>query len=315
MSDLDGRVGETVGDAWTIESVLGAGATSVVYRARHRSGQRVAMKILLRSCVADAEVRERFVREADALRRVNHPNVVQVIGSATTDDGVPLIMMELLEGRTLEELVRREQITILRAVDITSAVLSALTACHDRGILHRDVKPANVFITREGRIKLVDFGVARLSGHNETQRRLAIGTLAFMSPEQARGDAQGITVDVYGAGAMLYSLLVGDGPRRGEKDLGKIGREGVVPLTLVAPDLPASLAAVVDRSLSWECSERWPSARAFEEALRAIPRGQLSQIDAPVAIEPVSPRRDSSDSCESRATVPDPIFVRRSAAE
>jgi serine/threonine-protein kinase len=311
LVDIDGRVGEVVGGAWTIESVLGAGATSVVYRARHRTGQCVAMKILTRACASDIEVRERFVREAEALRRVTHPNVVQAIGAANTDDGVPLLMMELLEGHTLAQLVRHEKITILRAVDIASAVLSALAACHDRGVLHRDVKPSNVFVTREGRIKLVDFGVARLSGQNETQRRLAIGTLAFMSPEQARGDSHGVTVDVYGAGALLYTLLTGDAPRRGEKDLGRIGREGVVPLTLVAPGLPASLAAVVDRALAWECSERWPSARAFEEALRAIPRGQLSQIDAPVPIEDLVPRRDSSESCESRATIPEPIFSRR----
>jgi serine/threonine-protein kinase len=312
LVDIDRRVGETVGGAWTIESVIGSGATSVVHRARHPSGQRVAMKILLRACVSDHEVRERFVRESDMLRRVRHPNVVQAIGAANTDDGVPVLMMELLEGRTLAELVRREPITILRAVDVAVAVLRALAACHERGVIHRDVKPTNVFVTHEGRIKLVDFGVARLSGRGETQRRLAIGTLAFMSPEQARGDAQGVTADVYGVGAMLYSLLTGEAPRRGEKDLGRIGREGVVPLTLSAPALPRSLAAVVDRAMSWDGSERWQSARAFEDALQAIPRGQLSRIDAPIRLEETTPSRDSSEPCESRATIPEPIFVRRS---
>ena len=265
-------VGTLIGGAWRIEKLMGTGATARVYAARHVNGAASAFKVLKRELMFDSAAVERFEREAALGCRIRHPSVVEVWGTTRTDDGVPAIMMELLEGETLARRVTRGPQRLSDAVSIVVAVLRGVDACHREGIVHRDLKPSNVFLTHEGGVKLLDFGVARVVGGRSTSRRLAIGTPAFMSPEQARGAPVDARADVFCAGMMLHALIVGRLPRDGndERALVSAAREGVRPLSLAAPQVPKALAGVVDRALSWEPESRWPSARAFAEALVAV---------------------------------------------
>jgi len=266
------REGTTIAGVWQLEHLLGRGATALVYAARHTGGTVSAVKILRKTMVEDQAIVLRFLREASLASRVRHPSVVEVWGATRTDDDVPAIMMELLQGETLAARVARGPHRVSEAVAITIAVLRGVGACHEVGIVHRDLKPSNVFLTHTGATKLLDFGVARVVGSLPTSRRMAIGTPAFMSPEQARGAPVDARTDVFCVGMLLHSLIVGRLPRGGDDDrvLATAAREGVRPLVLAAPHVPRALALAVDRAVSWAPEARWPSASAFADALSAV---------------------------------------------
>ncbi|MBI2392344.1 MAG: serine/threonine protein kinase [Deltaproteobacteria bacterium] len=272
IRDEDQRVGTTIDDAWTIERAIGVGATAVVYAARHRSGNVAAMKILRRDHRDDLDALARFVREAEVARKIRHPSIIEVWGLSTTDDGVPVIVMELLEGETLSQRLHRGPQPVGAAIALGIDILRGVAACHAQGVLHRDLKPSNVFVTTEGAAKLLDFGVARARDRIPTSRRMAIGTPAFMAPEQARGGAVDARADVFCVGAILHTLITGTLPRRGDEErvLATAAREGVRPLALAAPGVPLAVAEVVDKALSWSPESRWESATAFADALSAI---------------------------------------------
>src|SRR5580692_1517641 len=218
------RVGSTVKDKWRLEALLGAGGMASVYSAVHRNGRRVAIKVLHPELSAVSSLVTRFLREGYLANRVGHPNAVAVLDDDRTEDGAVFLVMELLEGHSLERHAksggeRLSRSTILRLVDET---LDVLAAAHAKGIVHRDIKPANLFMTLEGHIKVLDFGIARLAeplGDGPlTQTGFAIGTPSFMPPEQARGrwELVDARTDVWAVGATMYALLTGDRPRHGE---------------------------------------------------------------------------------------------------
>jgi serine/threonine-protein kinase len=272
-----GRLGSRVG-RWTLVRVIGEGGTASVFEGRRRDGARAAVKILSRDLASDSELGARFLREARIVSSLDHPGVVRVLDEGRTKDGLPYLAMELLDGETLEERRVRKggRLAVSEVLWAADGALSVLAAAHARGIVHRDVKPENLFLTRKGRIKLLDFGIARLAdggSQPRTSAGLVLGTLAYMAPEQARGEVDeiGVASDVWGVGATMFVLLSGRVVRDdfSVKGLLEAGTQAVVPLASVAPDVAVAVASVVDAALSFDPQVRWPSAAAMRVALHA----------------------------------------------
>jgi serine/threonine-protein kinase len=258
-----------------------------VYEAEHLSlDRRVALKLLKRDLASSGRARARFEREARAAGRVDHDNVCEVIDVGVTEDGAPFLAMPLLRGQTLGDLLSDQgALDVSRAADIMRQVLSALSAAHGRGLIHRDLKPDNVFLTKVGDradfVKLLDFGIAKLgiepgaADHDRplTDTGAVMGTPHYMSPEQARGArAVDERADLYAAGVILYEMLTGQRPIRGESTneiLWKIWNEPLTPPIALRPDLPPSIDAFVVRAMARDRNERFCSAEAMTAALEA----------------------------------------------
>jgi eukaryotic-like serine/threonine-protein kinase len=273
-----GRVGTVVKDKWRLEALLGAGGMACVYSAVHRNGRRVAIKVLHAELCAVPSIVTRFLREGYLANRVGHPGAVVVLDDDRMDDGSVFLVMELLEGHSLERYAKPGRPTLPRdtTTRLMAETLDVLAAAHARGIVHRDIKPANLFLTTDGHVKVLDFGIARLAeatGDGQlTQTGASIGTPSFMPPEQARGRWEQVDArtDVWAVGATMYALLKGDRPRHAEtkqEEMLLAMTQPLVPLATVVPDIAPAIAAVVDRAVSHEREGRWGDAAAMREAV------------------------------------------------
>ena len=272
------RLGTVLREKWRLERLLGAGGMGVVYAATHRNGKRVALKMLHPEFSGHPEVRARFVREGYVANSVDHRGVVSVLDDDVTDDGAAFLVMELLEGESIEQRWRRcgGVLAPTDVLSITDQLLDVLAAAHARGVVHRDIKPENVFLTREGVVKVLDFGIARmleLAGGSGTKTGTTMGTPAYMAPEQALGEIEkiGPQTDVYSVGAMMFALLSGELVHPGESSQKQVifaATRQARSLGTAAPGLPAELVAVVDRALSFDRGARWPDARSMQQAVR-----------------------------------------------
>jgi len=279
-----GRVGTVLNGKWHVDAQIGSGGMATVYAATHRNGIRAAIKMLHTQLSRDPSTRARFLREAYLANAVNHPGVLKVHDDGVTEDGGVYLVLDLLEGETIE--ARRNRfggaLPIDEALRIADDSLDALAAAHERGIVHRDVKPENVFLTNGGRVRLLDFGLARMKGQSgeNTRTGVTIGTPQFMPPEQAQGrrDAVDACSDIWGVGAMLFTTITGqyvhDAPNLHEQLMASATMRAR-PLRSVAPEVSEPVAVVVDRALELEPSDRWESAREMQRALRAA-RGPIS---------------------------------------
>jgi len=277
---------------YVIESKLGQGGMGVVYRARDtRLGRAVALKVLAVEVTADPERRRRFVREARAAAAVTHPAVAQVY-DVDEVDGVIFIAMELVEGRTVRQMIAAHDVDILRAIDIALQVGSGLAKAHEAGIVHRDIKADNVMVTPDGHAKLLDFGLAKLvepessadsSGElptrgastAPTQAGMVLGTIAYMSPEQARGRAVDQRSDIFSLGVLLYELSTGQMPFAGGSPIDTmhaIAFDEARPVTEIRPGLPPDLQRVVARCLRKQPEDRYQTTRAFVDDLKRLRR-------------------------------------------
>jgi TolB-like protein len=263
---------------------IGHGGMGAVYRARDtRLDRDVAIKVLRDRLVTDADARARFEREAKAVAALSHPNILAIYDFGVAGD-VPYSVTELLEGQTLRDQLASGPVPWRRAVEIAAALADALTSAHGRGIVHRDVKPENVFLTGDGRVKLLDFGLARSTGHArarrpsespttiETTAGLVLGTMGYMAPEQARGDAAEAAADIFALGCVLYEMV--SGLRAFERDtpaetLAAILHAPVPPLPEEA-HAPAALARVIEYCLQKSPAKRFRSARDAAVALRTL---------------------------------------------
>jgi serine/threonine-protein kinase len=293
------RVGTFVKDKWRLDKLLGVGGMASVYAATHRNGKRVAIKILHDELALDTDVRTRFLREGYLANAVDHEGVVSVVDDDITEEGAIFLVMELLEGETLERrLERKARLPVAEALWITGELLDVLAAAHARGILHRDIKPDNVFLTRRGRLKLLDFGIARQNGEtlslSTTQSGATMGTPAYMSPEQARGRWEEVDArsDVWAVGATLFCLLSGRSVHEAATTMNEqllaAMTSSAPPALSVLPELPPEVAAVLDRALAYRAADRWESANAMHEAIRAA-RSALE------ARRPPTPDPDKTD--------------------
>jgi beta-lactam-binding protein with PASTA domain len=271
---------------------LGAGGMAEVWCAEDEVlGRRVALKLLGSRFAEDPEFRERFRREAQAAAGLAHPNIVGIFDRAEWE-GTPYIAMELVDGRTLKEMVtERGPLPPAVAVNFVEQMLRALGYAHRRGIVHRDVKPQNVIIDREGTAKVADFGIARAANSSDmTQTGTMVGTVQYFSPEQAQGLPVDPRSDLYSAGVVLYELLTGRLPFEGEAPVSialKHVNERPVPPGQLRPGLPPALEAVVMRSMEKDPALRYQSADEFIAALEAAMRAPMRPIVVdPAPVEP-----------------------------
>lgn len=266
---------------------LGSGGMAEVWCAEDEVlGRRVALKLLGTRFAEDPEFRERFRREAQAAAGLAHPNIVSIFDRAEWE-GTPYIAMELVDGKTLKELVReRGPLPPEIAVGLTEQILGALAYAHRRGIVHRDIKPQNVILDPEGQAKVADFGIAR-AGHSQmTQTGAIVGTVQYLSPEQANGHPVDRRSDLYSAGIVLYELLTGHVPFDGEAPVSialKHVNERPVPPGQLRPGITPALEAVVLRALEKDPNLRFQSAEEFIAALEQARRAPTR----PIVVEPV----------------------------
>ena len=287
------RVGRTLCGKWTITRVLGVGGMAAVYEATHRNGKRVAIKMLHTELSIDPGIRARFLREGYAANRVEHPGAVSVSDDDVADDGSVFLVMDLLDGETLESRRMRSGGTLHvdEVLAITDRVLDVLAAAHAKGIVHRDLKPENLFITRDGSVRVLDFGIARVreisGGSLATQAGMTMGTPAYMPPEQARAlwDEVDARTDIWAIGATMYTLLTGkivhDGRTMNEQLLSAMTKTAP-PVASVVP-VSAPIAHVVDRALAFERDARWASAEVMQHAIR---EAYAASQGAPISTAP-----------------------------
>ena len=276
------RVGQVLRGKWRLDALLGVGGSACVYAATHRNGKRGAVKLLRPDISVNEEARRRFLREGYVANRIEHPGAVVVLDDDMAEDGSVFLVMELLEGQTLEDYARAFPGARVRPSDaafVVDKLLDVLATAHDKGIVHRDLKPENVFLTTGGDVKILDFGTARVgegpSNGRMTEAGHIMGTPAFMPPEQALGHNAEIDgrTDLWALGAIVFYVLTGQLIHTAET-LNKVLLSAMTrqapKLATVAPDVPRELCEIVDRALLFERDKRWPDARAMQRALRSV---------------------------------------------
>jgi len=280
------QVGQSLGD-YAILQELGKGGFGQVYKVEHTiTGRREAMKVLAASNANAGDQAERFLREIRLQASLSHPHIAVVHTAFWVNDDLALVC-ELLEGESLQQLLERQGPTQRQAMEIMSQVLDALSYAHARGIIHRDVSPANIFVTPGGTVKIIDFGLAKAATDLRlTREGSPIGAAHYMSPEQIRG-AQDIDArtDIYSCGVVLYELLTGKKPFEGDNafDIMKAQTEQVPPSPMEAnPQISTALSEIVLRALAKKPEARFQSADALLLALREVP----AEITPSVAARP-----------------------------
>ena len=271
------RVGKVLREKYRIERVLGAGGMATVYAAVHRNGSRVALKVLHEELSVRGDIRARFVREGYVANMVGHPGAVKILDDDVAEDGSPFLVMELLTGETLRALCRRlgGRLEPREALALGHQLLDVLGAAHAAGIVHRDIKPENLFLTTARTLKVLDFGIARIEddpGGLATATGTRLGTPAFMPPELALGRTSEIDgrTDLWSAGATLFQMLSGQIVHEAPAAAEIVVRAATVParsLATAAPGVPAEVVSLVDRALRFVREDRWPSARAMQQAI------------------------------------------------
>ena len=274
------RVGSRLRGKWRLDRVIGSGGMATVYAATHRNKNRVAIKMLHPELALDEEVQTRFLREGYLANSVEHPGTVRVLDDDVAEDGAPFLVMELLDGETLEArwLRKGQHLPMREALAVVDQLLEILEAAHAKGIVHRDVKPENLFLTRDGSLKVLDFGIARLRevspDGQSTTVGMVLGTPAFMAPEQARArwDEVDARTDLWAVGATLFTLISGAYVHESDTINEQLILAATTPaqsLADVAPDAPPALVAVVDRALAFDKADRFADAASMRAQVRA----------------------------------------------
>jgi eukaryotic-like serine/threonine-protein kinase len=266
-------------DRYEVGRLLGAGGMAEVFEGRDRLlARRVAIKVPLSQYAHDPEFAHRFRREAQAAASLSHPGVVAVYDTGS-ENGTHFIVMEYVDGRTLKDVIRAEApLYPDRAAEICADVCSALAAAHARGLVHRDVKPANIMLMPDGRVKLMDLGIARAAaGETATQTAAMLGTAQYLSPEQAQGQTVDYRSDLYSLGCCLYEMLTGTVPFRGATPVAiayRHVREDPAPPRLLNPDVPPSLEAVCLKAMAKRPEDRYQTAAELRADLERARAGQ-----------------------------------------
>ncbi len=272
-------IGQSVSHYRILER-LGGGGMGIVYKAEDTRLKRlVALKFLSPALTSESDARQRFETEAQAASSIDHPHVCTIHEINETADGQVYICMAYCQGETLRQRIAGGPLTIEGAVVIAVQIAEGLEAAHRRGVIHRDVKPANVILADGEAVKLVDFGLALLADRSRISRRgLMVGTVGYMAPEQARGDPVDHRADLWSLGVVLYEMLAGRLPFSGPSDtpvLHAIETARVPPVQDLRPEVPAALSAVIERCLEKDPRRRFQSAAQVAEALRRVRRSLL----------------------------------------
>ena len=285
-------IGKTISHYKILEK-LGEGGMGVIYKAEDTQLKRpVVLKFLSPELTRDPEAKKRFVHEAQAASALDHPNICTIHEIDETEDGQLFMVMAYYEGETLKQKIAQGRWSVDAMVEMARHIAQGLIAAHEKGIIHRDIKPANVMITPDGMAKILDFGVAKLAGQGGmTRTGMTAGTVAYMSPEQARGEEVDPRTDIWSFGVVLYEMLSGSLPYRGEYEAAMIYsilNESPEPLTSFRGDIPVRLQRVVSRSLEKERTRRYPDMASMLEELEtasaaniALPKPEKSIIVLP----------------------------------
>ncbi len=275
----EARLGTTLNGKWTLERLLGLGGMAAVYEATHKIGRKEAIKILHPEVARSKELVLRFEQEARATNKLSHPGAVEIRDTDTSEEGCPFLVMELLEGENLaQRAARLDGLPREELLQYVDELLDVLAAAHALGIIHRDIKLDNLFVTTDQRLKVLDFGIARvLSGPQLTRLGARLGTTAYMAPEQVIAGEVDCRTDVFAVGATMFRVIakrrVHEAPTEPEL-LVKMGADRAPPLATVAPGVDAGLALVVDRALQFRREDRYPSALAMQGDVRALRAGE-----------------------------------------
>ena len=323
------RVGTVLRGKWHLDRILGIGGTACVYAATHRNRSRVAIKVLHAEFAANKSIVTRFLREGYVGNAVSHPGTVRILDDDTTEDGEAFLVMELLDGETLGDRVERlGRLPPYEVAAIGIQLLDVLAAAHAQNIVHRDLKPDNVFVTRTGQLKVLDFGIARLreaaiESNTGTLQGSLLGTPGFMAPEQALGrwnEVDGRT-DLWAVGATLFTILTGRFAHEADsvqEQLVMAATRQATRVTAALPDTPSWLAEIIDRAMAFDAAERYPDAYSMKDALVAACDGvdlpPLSVPDKPVSIIRTPQFPDSVTRAADGHTIAGVQSVARSAA-
>jgi serine/threonine protein kinase len=266
-------------DRYEVGRLLGTGGMAEVFEGRDRLlARRVAIKVLQAQFVRDPSFLIRFKREAQAAASLSHPNIVGVYDTGS-EDGTHFIVMEYVDGRTLKDVIRAEgPLFPQRAAEVCGDVCSALVAAHARGLIHRDIKPGNVMLTPEGKVKVMDFGIARAAtSETITQTAAVVGTAQYISPEQAQGQTVDYRSDIYSTGCCLYEMLTGTVPFTGATPVAiayRHVREDPTPPRMLNRDVPAPLEAICLKAMAKLPDNRYQTASEFHDDLERFRNGQ-----------------------------------------
>jgi len=281
--------GDVLAGQYEILEILGQGGMGETYKARDVStGVLVVVKIPYASMIGDPSTYSRFQRELDIGKRLDHPGIQHFLGEGRLDDSVaPYLVFEFIDGQNFRHyLARAAPLEISKAVDFASQIADVMTYVHESGIVHRDLKPENLLVASDGRLKLVDFGIALMRG----ARRLTFGHLSsevgtpdYMAPEQVQGDRGDARTDIYALGVILYEMLTGQVPFQGDNPLAVMSQRVTSPAPLVRsvrPDVPRELEAVVYRALRRDPDERYPSMAALRQDLLHLDEVEIPRYAA-----------------------------------
>ncbi|MGO9230699.1 MAG: serine/threonine-protein kinase [Bryobacteraceae bacterium] len=301
------QIGDILGD-YQVTGVLGRGGMGRVFRVRNLVSEREeAMKVVLPDLAEDPALTERFLREIKVHASLQHPNIA-AMHTALRIGGQLVMIMELVDGVSLEATLRHGPLDIPMAVQHLNQILTALAFAHDHGVVHRDIKPANILIGSGGVVKLTDFGIARPTGTvRMTGRGFAVGTIAYMSPEQIRAEEVDARSDLYSLGITAYEMVTGHHPIQADTEHGAMNAQlNVVPPepAAVNPRVPRALSAALMRALAKEPGRRFQSALEFRAALRDTGHGEAAPAPAPSAAAVRNPELAEMESRLSRALGP-----------
>ncbi len=335
---MDNLIHRSLEGRYRIEQLLGAGGMANVYKGTDmQTGKLVAVKVLKQEYVNNPDLVRRFKNEAKAISLLNHPNITKVYDVSVSDE-LQYIVMEYIEGITLKEYMeyRAKALTYKETVHFIMQILAALQHAHDKGIVHRDIKPQNIMLLADGTIKVMDFGIARFSrSESRTITDKAIGSVHYISPEQARGNPTDLRADLYSVGVMMYEMLSGTLPFESDSPVSvaiKQISEEAKPLRELNPAVPEALAAITARAMAKDPAERYPSAREmmadleeFKKNPNSVKRGLRPQpspppqADEPTRCMPaVQEKENAHDSSENmdrtRVTGVKPVTQKKKTA-
>ena len=263
---MDRYIGKLLDNRYEILECVGVGGMAVVYKARcHRLNRLVAVKVLKPELAQDAEFRRRFHDESQAVAMLSHPNIMAVYDVSSSDD-LDFIVMELLDGITLKQYMQKKGLPLnwREALHFITQIMKALSHAHDRGIIHRDIKPQNIMVLRDGSVKVTDFGIARLaSAAQATLTQEALGSVHYISPEQARGSHIDTRADIYSAGVVLYEMTAGRLPYEGDTPVSvAIQHINSIPLPTrdINPDIPEALESITMKAMASDADKRYVTA-------------------------------------------------------
>lgn len=308
MENNEKFIGQMLEGRYEIMEVIGEGGMAVVYRALdHRLNRYVAVKVMREEMANDEEFRRRFNAESQAVAMLSHPNIVDV-HDVSHNDELEYIVMELIIGITLKEYMdHRGAIPWKEALHFSRQICLALSHAHERGIIHRDIKPHNIMLLKDGTVKVGDFGIAALESEVSEDNGLAVGSIHYVAPEQARGDNPDGRNDIYSLGVVMYEMLTAKQPYSGNS-IAEVAvqhmSDSLVPVHELAPDTPPELERIILKAMSVNVEDRYQSAR---EMLKDLDAFRLSQnkIEATVKSESpaVKPVRSVSELSKAKYTV------------